>query len=216
LPSTGLNNASFASPVATIGQTTTYVVTATAGVCSLTDAVTITVYPIPVVNAGQDITVIKGDDAQMGGQISNAVNFIWSPTTYLNSASILNPISVRPQATTTYRLTATNEVGCSSFDDVVVTVLPYCIKVKNAFTPNGDGVNDNWMVYDQFDCLKNVKVSVYNRYGSKVFESRNYRNEWKGTFDGKSLPDATYYYLIDFELTSGRVLQLRGDVTILR
>jgi gliding motility-associated-like protein len=97
-----------------------------------------------------------------------------------------------------------------------VIVLPVCIKVKNAFTPNGDGVNDNWMVYDQYDCLQNVTVQVLNRYGSKVYESRNYRNEWKGTYNGKSLPDGTYYYVIGFKLLSGRVQEVRGDVTIMR
>jgi len=72
------------------------------------------------------------------------------------------------------------------------------------------------MVYDQFDCLKNVRVQVYNRYGSRVFESQNYRNDWRGTYSGKTLPDATYYYVVDFFLQDGRLYQVRGDVTILR
>jgi gliding motility-associated-like protein len=148
--------------------------------------------------------------------VANAANFAWTPTTYISNPAILNPVSVMPQQTITYTLTATNAEGCTSSDTVTVTVLPYCIKVKNAFTPNNDGVNDTWMVYDQFDCLKNVRVQVFNRYGSRVFESQNYRNDWRGTYGGSTLPDATYYYVVDFFLQDGRLYQVRGDVTILR
>lgn len=215
-PANTLSSSTIASPVATPTETTVYTLTATAGTCLLNDEVLVVVNPNPVVSAGADVQVVRGDDGQLGGTISGANRFVWSPATYLNSTSILNPMSVRPEQTITYRLTATNELGCSAFDDVQVVVLPYCIKVKNAFTPNGDGVNDNWSVYDQFDCLKNINVQVYNRYGSRVFESRNYRNEWRGTFNGKPLPDGTYYYVVDFQLVTGRTVQVRGDVTILR
>lgn len=215
-PANTLSSGSAASPVATPTETTTYLVTATAGTCLLNDEVTIIVNPAPFVSAGNDVQVVRGDDGQLGGSVSNAVSFVWTPATYLNSTSILNPMSVRPEQTTTYRLTATNAQGCTAFDEAQVIVLPYCIKVKNAFSPNGDGINDNWSVYDQFDCLKNIKMQVFNRYGSRVFESRNYRNEWRGTYQGNSLPDGTYYYVIDFELITGRTVQVRGDVTILR
>ncbi|MFM2358067.1 MAG: hypothetical protein RLY16_59 [Bacteroidota bacterium] len=215
-PTTNLDNAAIASPVATPTQTTSYELTASTGTCVLKDTVTITVSESPIVDAGQDITIVKGDDANLLASIGNAANFTWSPTTYLNNPNSVRPVALRPQETTTYRLTVFNSLGCSKYDEVKVIVLPYCIKVKNAFTPNGDGINDNWVVFDQFDCLKNVSVSIFNRYGSKVYESRNYRNDWKGTYNGKSLPDATYYYVISFELIDGRVQEMRGDVTILR
>jgi len=115
-----------------------------------------------------------------------------------------------------YTLIATNTAGCKGSDNVLVTVVPYCVKVKNAFTPNGDGINDLWEVYDQYDCLKNVTVHVFNRYGNKVFESRDYRNKWDGRYSGKSLPDATYYAVVDFMLITGRVVTIKTDLTILR
>jgi len=211
-----LDDATLASPFASPATTTDYVLTATLGNCTLKDTVRIVVTAAPTVFAGDDVQIIKGDDAHLQATVTNTASFVWSPTTYLNNPNTLSPISVMPQETTTYKLTVTNAEGCSKSDEVTVTVLPYCIKVKNAFTPNGDGVNDTWMVYDQYDCLKNIRVQVFNRYGSKVYESTNYRNEWKGTYGGQSLPDATYYYVIDYTLISGRVLQVRGDVTILR
>ena len=215
-PATGLDNSSIASPLASPTITTNYEVTAQTGNCILKDTVQVTVSPAPTVFAGNDANVVKGEDAQILASVINAASYIWSPTTYLSNAGSLSPISVMPQETITYRLTATNSLGCSQYDEVTITVLPYCIKTKNAFTPNGDGVNDTWMVYDQYDCLKNVRVQVFNRYGSKVYESANYHNEWNGRYNGQSLPDATYYYVVDYTLVSGRVLQIRGDVTILR
>lgn len=216
-PATFLTSTSAVSPTAVNPTATTqYVVTAQLGSCSKTDTVNIIVTEPPLVNAGSGSSITKGQDAQLNGTVSNAASFAWTPTTYLNNPGILNPVSVMPQQTITYTLTATNAEGCTNSDTVTVTVLPYCIKVKNAFTPNGDGVNDTWMVYDQYDCLKNVKVQVFNRYGSRVFESQNYRNDWKGTYSGSNLPDATYYYVIDFIMLDGRDYQVRGDVTILR
>lgn len=216
-PTTFLSSGTAISPTVTNPTATTqYIVTAQSGNCTARDTVNVIVTQAPSVDAGTGISISKGQDAQLSGTVANAANFAWTPTTYLSNPGILNPVSVMPQQTITYTLTATNAEGCSSSDTVTVTVLPFCIKVKNAFTPNGDGVNDTWMVYDQFDCLKNVRVQVFNRYGSRVFESQNYRNDWRGTYSGKTLPDATYYYVVDFFLQDGRLYQVRGDVTILR
>ena len=216
-PTTFLNNSAIASPTSVLPTATTeYIVTAQTGNCSSKDTVTVFVTSAPLVDAGNGVSITKGLDAQLNATVSNAASFAWTPVTYLNNTNTLSPTAVMPQQTITYTLTATNAEGCSNSDTVTVTVLPYCIKVKNAFTPNGDGVNDNWMVYDQFDCLQNVRVQVFNRYGSRVFESKNYRNDWKGTYSGSNLPDATYYYVIDFIMLDGRDYQVRGDVTILR
>ena len=53
---------------------------------------------------------------------------------------------VKPDTTTTYLMTVTDANGCVSADNALVTVLPYCLKVMDAFTPNGDGMNDRWIV----------------------------------------------------------------------
>jgi len=98
---------------------------------------------------------------------------------------------------------------------MVITVVPYCIKPMEAFTPNGDGVNDYWLITTG-SCLKSAKAQVFNRYGAKVFESNDYQNNWQGTHNGKPLPDGTYYFVISYELLNGRTEYLKGSVTILR
>ncbi|MDB5202470.1 MAG: hypothetical protein JWQ27_1879 [Ferruginibacter sp.] len=218
-PAAGLSSTSIASPVASPTTTTDYILTATLGSCTKKDTVTITVDNSISVNAGPDVLVVSGDQAQLlattTGQISS---ILWTPPTGLNATNILNPI-VKPASnsgSTTYTVTVRSALGCSVSDDLVVTVIPYCIKVKNAFTPNGDGNNDLWQVYDDYGCLKNVTVHVFNRYGNKVYESKDYKNGWDGRYNNKSVPDGTYYAVVDFTLITGRVFTVKSDLTILR
>ncbi len=88
--------------------------------------------------------------------------------------------------------------------------------IKNAFSPNGDGINDSWEAFGADNCIKKVSVFIYNRYGSLVYRSLDYQNNWKGDFNGKPCPDGTYYAIINFELISGAAVTKRRDITILR
>ena len=213
-------NSSIASPIATptsLGATT-YTLLATLGQCTVTKRVVVRTNSQINVNAGQNATIILGESAQLSGTVTGAGTYLWTSSpadNTLSSTTILNPIAT-PVTTTTYTLTATNVAGCNSTGNVIITVIPYCIKVKNAFTPNGDGINDFWSVYGQFDCLKNVTVTVFNRYGSRIYSSKSYRNDWNGTYNGKPVPDGTYYAVVDFQLISGKKITVKSDVTIIR
>lgn len=214
-PATGLDNPNSASPLASPIVPTPYTVTAVLGQCTKTGTVNINVVQAVSVYAGPDVSIVNGERTQLNANASNAIFYLWTPPTGLSATNILNPIA-QPTTTTMYKLTVKNNSGCSASDSVLVTVVPYCIKVKNAFSPNGDGINDEWQIYDQYDCLKNVSVSVFNRYGSKVFESQDYRNKWDGRYNGKPVPDGTYYAVINFKLVSGKVLTVKTDLTIIR
>jgi gliding motility-associated-like protein len=75
------------------------------------------------------------------------------------------------------------------------------INVSDAITPNGDGTNDTWMIYN-IENHPNSIVRVFNRWGSQVFYSRNYQNNWDGSFKNNtdSLPESSsYYYQIDLD-----------------
>jgi hypothetical protein len=105
---------------------------------------------------------------------------LWTPSTGLSSATVLAP-TASPATTTTYALVVTTPLGCTATDNVLITVVPYCIKPMEAFTPNGDGINDLWLITNG-NCLSNAKAQVFNRYGNKVFESSDYKNSWDGTY----------------------------------
>jgi gliding motility-associated-like protein len=113
----------------------------------------------------------------------------------------------------TYIVTVTDIYGCTETDTFVVNITPIeCLHVYNAFSPNGDGVNDTWEI-DNIYLYPNCVVKVFNQWGNTVFYSEGYQTPWDGTFNGQPLPAGTYYYIID--LGNGDK-PFKGDVTIIR
>lgn len=215
-PAGGLSATNIGNPIATVISNSAYTVTASLNGCIRNKTVNIGIKPNPVINAGPDKTIVEGDEVTLFGTgILNPVSVAWTPT-----ASILNGVNsytavVKPNVTTTYTLTVKNSDNCTSTDNTVVTVQPYCIKVMNAFTPNGDGINDKWLVTNG-GCTTQIKVAVYNRYGSVIYKNDNYTNDWDGTYNGKPVADGTYYFSATYQTISGRTVTVTGDVTILR
>ncbi len=210
-------------PLTTAAGSTNYYVSQSIGNCEGPRAMmTVNVSPALTVNAGSNVTIAAGTSTQLNGTVtpSGTYNYLWTANgpLSLSANNILNPVA-SPLQTTVYLLTVTNPLNlCSYPGSVTVTVVANCINVKNAFTPNGDGINDRWVVYDQAFCLKpnGVSVNVFNRYGSKVFESKNYTNTWDGTYKGKPIPDGTYFAVVEFQLLDGSRKTVRNDVTVLR
>ena len=67
------------------------------------------------------------------------------------------------------------------------------IVIPTGFSPNGDGINDYWQIVGIDNYPKNT-ITIFNRLGIKVFSSSNYKNDWNGFFNGKVVPDGTYFY----------------------
>jgi gliding motility-associated-like protein len=84
------------------------------------------------------------------------------------------------------------------------------LTIPNTFTPNGDGVNDKWLITG-LDSDPKSKMNVFNRYGAVVFSSVGYAKPWDGTMNGKELPVGVYYYTIYFD---GK--KYSGNITLLR
>ncbi len=216
-PASGLSATTIANPVATVNSNTTYTVTALLNGCTRNKTVVIRTKPNPVVSAGPDKTIVEGDTHTFEGTGPAGTQLItWTPSAGMTGANTYTP-SVRPNGTTTYTMTVRDNASCTSSDNVVVTVLPYCLKVMDAFTPNGDGQNDTWVVTNNGGaCTKQVYVTVFNRYGNIVYKDDNYANKWDGRYDGKPVADGTYYYVITYRLINGASVTVKGDVTILR
>jgi gliding motility-associated-like protein len=96
-----------------------------------------------------------------------------------------------------------------------LTILPslQSAVIPNAFTPNGDGVNDFWNIPELAD-FPTCIVSIYTRYGSLVFQSRGYGKPWDGTSNGSPVPMGTYYYIIDPR--QDNIKPLSGYVAVIR
>jgi gliding motility-associated-like protein len=106
------------------------------------------------------------------------------------------------------------QTGCTaeSNHELINVLLP--IDLPNAFTPNGDGINDTWTI-GGLDTYRNAVLRIYNRWGQVVYtNSGSYNNDWDGTRNGKNLPVGTYYYVITLN-QDGRENK-SGDVSIIR
>ncbi len=192
-----------------IGSTTYYVTQVNLPLCE-SDRVPIIVivHPLPVVNAGLDKTIFQGQSVTLNGSVTGALSYLWTPILISNT---LSPI-VSPLNDITYILTATTDKGCDASDDVKITVLKDLI-IPNSFSPNGDGINDKWV-------LKNIEqyvkcgVEIFNRYGQQIFKSTGYAKPWDGTINGNPLPVGTYYYIINTGVANADIL--KGSITIIR
>ncbi len=222
-PSSGTGTSISPIPnTATVG-TTAYYVSQTIGNCqSPRIQINATITPALAVNAGNTITIASGASTQLNATATAGADYTWSSSFVpisLSNIKIVNPIA-NPTQTTTYLLTVKDLSGnCNPVSSSVeVIVVQNCINIRNGFSPNGDGINDKWLVYDQSFCLAadGASVQVFNRYGSKVYENRAYKNTWEGTYNSKPLPDGTYYAVIVFTLFDGRKQYARSDVTIVR
>ena len=95
---------------------------------------------------------------------------------------------------------------------VVYTINAVGISPPVGFSPNGDGDNETWIV-DGITAFPDNSVIIFNRWGNQVFQADNYQNNWDGTFDGRALPEGTYYWIID--LGDGTEVQ-KGFVVLFR
>ena len=180
----------------------------------------ITVHPIPVANAGEDQTIFLGNSAHLDGSMSAGGDaFLWMPDNSLNDAHSMLPIAT-PAATTAYVLTYFNtQVGCADYDTVIVHVKD-CkpLLIPNAFTPfNNDGIDDYFMILNPDDYYKLIHMEIYNRWGQMLFSTNDKNSKgWDGKFQGEEQPIGTYIYNITAECGGGKLMQLKGDVTLLR
>lgn len=176
---------------------------------SATQPVTITANP--VVNAGPDLIILVGGRVTINATATgNALTYQWLPAININNQTLLQP-TVNPILNTYYYFTATGAGNCSSSDTLLVKVLPDPV-VPNAFSPNGDGINDKWVIR-YLDLYPACTVSIFNRYGQPIFRSEGYANPWDGKLNGQPLPVATYYYIIDRK-NIGKTIT--GSLTLLR
>lgn len=110
----------------------------------------------------------------------------------------------------TYLVTITDGQGCELTQDVTIEMNEGCFFIAEAISPNGDGYNDDWVV-GGLEFFPESTVQVFNRWGQLLFESKGYPTRWDGTFDGKNLPMADYYYVIVYDPAVDPIL---GTVTI--
>jgi gliding motility-associated-like protein len=142
----------------------------------------------------------------------NKIMYSWYQGSDLISNS--QTITVIPNETTTYRARVNLCDGEEFTDTITIVVMP---SIPNAFTPNGDGVNDIFRIVGiPPESITRFNFRIYNRWGQQVFSTNSILEGWDGTFNGESCPVGVYPWVIYYEDNKKTKVTNRGVVTIVR
>lgn len=175
-----------------------------------------------LIDLGETVTLQYGDSIQLEANFNQAIDsFYWTPATLVPCGTCRKPF-VRPFNSTTFSITAINEFGCEGTEEVKVNVLTNRpVYIPNTFSPNGDGNNDEFMIYSGVGVVKILTFEIYGRWGEALYERRNidpYLEDfgWDGRSRGRKLSTGVYIYYAEIEFADGSTEMFRGDITLLR
>jgi len=185
--------------------------------CSNADSTPIVVYPLPPVQPAQIIDICGGTPVRLSAGVTSAKNsYSWAPSFPLNDATLPDPVAT-VDSTTTFIAQVTDSNGCYSYDTVVINApvnSRTVLVVPNSFTPNGDGHNDCFGI-QRWGQVMVEEFSVYNRWGSRVFFTKNPAECWNGTYKGEVQPSGGYVYVIKARSFCGPITRT-GMVMLVR
>lgn len=179
----------------------------------VTDQKKITVRPAVPAFAGKDTLGVKGLPHKLLG--SGGKYYEWSPPLPLN-----NPFAAQPFATiyddTKFYMKTTDEFGCVGYDTVLVKVYEGpTYYIPNAFSPNGDGLNDIFRVIP-VGIARTDYFRIFDRWGNLVFSNKEFLKGWDGTYKGQKVPLGHYVWMIRGVDRDGKVIERTGTVMVVQ
>ncbi len=196
----------------TVDQSGTYSVIVDDGNCKKNDQIIITALPLPTIMVGEDTVICKNSKILLTA-ISSVEDIVWS------DGSTGPSISVGDEGT--YRATAEND--CGTADDELRVTLKNCDSyfIPNIFSPNNDGINDYFGPTASEAIEKIERLAIFNRWGSLIFEAKDLNSTeeekmWNGSFKGEVVSPGVYVYHIRIKLISGKNINLKGSVTVVK
>lgn len=212
-PAAPLTNPNSATPFAILTESTTFTVTVSNDCFSDVATVTIDVLPAPNVDAGPDFDLNIGETISLDG--FSEYNYSWSPSESLSDPNIPNPIA-QPLNSTTYLLVASSPNGCTAVDSARVEVTKiFKLIIPNAFSPNGDGRNDEIGLFTRG--IRELEVfRIYNRWGQMVFETNDLLGTWDGRYKDQPQELGVFVYYAVGITYEGNEFFEKGNITLLR
>ena len=175
-----------------------------------------------VLELGDDDQINLGDSLQLYTFISfDPDTIIWNFEESLSCLNCLEPV-VQPVYQTTYTVTAIDTSGCVISDDITISVdLTRRVYIPNTFSPNADGINDNFMIYSGADVRIVRQFRIFDRWGANLFSATNFptndpQYSWDGTHNGEEMNPGVYLFYAEIEFMDGRTEILNGDITIMK
>ena len=165
--------------------------------------------------AADDTSVFAGQSATLWYLSNDTLLSTWTPTLDIFCPNCSSS-EVTPKETTKYNLVLRDYYGCYELDTFLTIRIEdnSYLFVPDAFTPNGDGKND--VLYVRANAVDEFYFALYNRWGQKVFETRDLNTGWDGFFQGrKSSPDV-FGYILQLKCLTGGEVTRKGNVTLIR
>ncbi|MBL0355847.1 MAG: gliding motility-associated C-terminal domain-containing protein [Chitinophagaceae bacterium] len=211
------NPAAAVTPVKPAATPQQYIVTVKDGYgCNylVKDTVVITKQPPVFAFAGNDTIAVTGVPHQL--YASGGVNYAWLQQNLLNDASIANPLAIIYADSVFFTVKVTDAFGCAGYDTVRVrTYNGITYYVPNAFSPDGDGINDVFRPIP-VGIKSTVFFRIFNRYGQLMFETNQWMKGWDGNYKGRQQPIGNYVWVLKGIGRNGRVVEMQGNVVLLR
>jgi len=217
-PGGELSDSTAQNPIAFPQNTTIYTLTFDS---NCTHTLTVRV-DTAIADAGDDKEIFRGDEVTLSG--TGGVTYNWTPTTGLDNPNIANP-NASPDITTVYTVSIIDGNGCRAEDTVTVRVV--LLEVPDAFTPNGDGVNDILYVYNilgkQLDVtgepIESFEFKIFNRWGEVIYESKDLNKGWNGKHykTERDMEIGVYVWLITAKTADGESIgPISGNVSLIK
>lgn len=224
-PGTGLSDTKIANPKAAPGATTTYkVIVSNNFGCRDSATVKVTVLntiPVKAIIEGPEYLCRPADSALFKDMSTGEISkWNWDFGNGLKSSlkdpSLENYFIESSAASYIVHLIVADSLGCADTTSHILYVESNCyIAVPNAFTPNGDGVNDYLYPLNAYKAT-NLAFRVYNRYGLLVFETTDWTKKWDGTRNGERLPSDVYVWELNYKDQFGKRISLKGSTLLIR
>jgi gliding motility-associated-like protein len=214
----GSNNALYTNDTLSNGNTINCILTSSSA-CTIPvtsgNTIAMIVYPLPVVTDLPDTTIPVGASATLNLPVTgNIATYLWSPSNTLNNSGIANPVA-SPVVNTTYSLRVTTVDGCKATGQRAVNLFSG-LYMPNAFTPNGDNLNDVFRISPAIKIKVNF-FSIFDRWGNMVFSTNDPSIGWDGTYGGQPTAVATYVWIIQYtDPLTNLPAQSTGTVVLIR
>ena len=194
-----------------VSQAGTYFVTAASGRCILSDTFELSTQKAVLELSQGDTTICNTNLIEITAKCNLLSTYTWSDGTQ-------GP-SIKPLATGTYSVTASNVCGEISKSVQINVEDCYCeLWFPTAFSPNGDGLNDVFVPKIAPGCnFSSYKFKVYNRYGQLIFSTNQAGLGWDGTMVNRAAEAGIYYYIVEYNNRySGESKLYKGDISLIR
>ncbi|MBK8924229.1 MAG: gliding motility-associated C-terminal domain-containing protein [Saprospirales bacterium] len=186
--------------------------------CDSTHCIVLSTFMVPELPDPDTFYFVLGGSVQLPGPDGYA-SYLWAPAEYLSCTTCQSPFASPPD-TMEYTLALRTGDGCK--DTLIYRVAPFppCdparIRIPNVFTPDGDKVNDTFTVvpYEGVEVI--ARLTIYNRWGQKVYDASGPNAAWDGTTFGEPAPSDVYLWLLEVLCNGDERKYRRGDVTVLR